>query len=79
MRQAALQGTLPSLEFRAAQLCLAERRLVPKMSGSVSEQLNGDSFRTSFPQGGVLRHQLAHLELIVAAWLKYKGACSTLA
>ena len=37
------------------------------MSSLASEQLSGDSFRTSFPQGGVLRHQLAHLELTAIA------------
>ena len=36
------------------------------MSSLASEQLSGDSFMTSFPQGGVLRHQLAHLELTLA-------------
>ena len=37
------------------------------MSSLASELHNGDSFMTSFPQGGVLRHKQAHLELTFTA------------
>ena len=50
-----------------------------KMSNLASEQLSGDSFMTSFSQGGMLRHKLAHLELTVAALAQGERACSTLA
>ena len=85
MRQAALQGTLPSLELRvlSPELPLrsfaSQKATTSKMSSLASEQLSGDSFRTSFPQGGVLRHQLAHLELTFAALAQAQRACSTLA
>ena len=68
-----MQGTLPSLEPRALSPELplrsfaSQKAATSKMSSLASEQLSGDSFRTSFLQGGVLRHQLAYLELTFAA------------
>ena len=56
-----------------------QKAATSKMSSLASEQLTGDSFRTSFPQGGVLRHRLAHLELTFAALAQGQRACSTLA
>ena len=52
---------------------------VHKSARRASQQPSGDSFRTSFPQGGVLRHQLVHLVLdLVDAWLKKKELAALL-
>ena len=79
------KGTFPSLELRVLNPELPLRNLaypkgsVHKSTRRVSEQPNGDNFRTNFPQKGVLRHQLVHLVLdLVDAWLKDKELAALL-
>ena len=84
MRQAALQGTLSSLEFEPNFACAAllvqkaafTRAQEELLSSLASTQLSGDSFMISFSRGGV---QLVHLVFdLVDAWLKEKELAALL-